>query len=556
MPSPSPLALTVTVNTSGLPSAQVAVTFANVPNPFYFSASDFTTHGIVSVDAPVYNATQGTFTVHFQTPSSLKPAVYTDTVTLLLCSDPQCKVVIANQPLTVNYTVTAAMGASAPRVTLDSTTLGYQVLYIEQYPVTVTPDPTAFTFSNFAVTPFVKLSAPTTGGIDTLAFSMTDATHGGITFTFANPSTLAHNTYTTPVNVTVCLDPNCVNPVAGGSFALTVQYVIGSTVTIGGANGYTMSVFPVPAVALAGNAAQSLIYASITSSASSNASTIEALDPSSGTGTFSSALLGGRTVLALSDDGQYLYVPSGSGVEQVLTSTLTPDLSIAVTAGSEVAAIAVAPGKPQTIAVGGYGFLQVFDGAIARPNSLLLGPTTGVFSLQWGSTDSDLYGGYGGGGGPISECNFAVDAGGVSGPGTCIHADLDALNFANGEGYAFGGAIYDPTNWTVVGQLSDPHSTVNSVLPDATVGKAFTFAVPTNGVGCEIETFDLATLAPIAIARLPTVNWFAVNGQCSYASVYSNNNVVRWGANGIALATGTSGPLGYVITISGPFVGP
>lgn len=183
--SPSPVTATASVT---------AAAFANAPSTVYFMASDFSTSGINSVSAPVYNSTQGSFIVTFKSPSGLKPATYTDTDTLLLCSDPQCHSVLAKDPLTISYTVTATTGGSAPHVTLDSTTLTYQALSIDQYAVAVTSDPTAFTFANFPGSPYVQLSAPTTAGIDNMNFVMTDATHGGIAFTFRTPTLLAPGT--------------------------------------------------------------------------------------------------------------------------------------------------------------------------------------------------------------------------------------------------------------------------------------------------------------------------------------------------------------------------
>jgi hypothetical protein len=65
-----------------------------------------------------------------------------------------------------------------PTVTLDSSSIDYPALYVENYPITVTPHPTAFTFANFVSSPNVRLSAPTTGGVNSLSFTMADASHG------------------------------------------------------------------------------------------------------------------------------------------------------------------------------------------------------------------------------------------------------------------------------------------------------------------------------------------------------------------------------------------
>ncbi len=492
--SPSTVNVTAAVN-APVPTANVSVTFTGAPATVYFMASDYTTNGISSVSTPVYMAKSGSFTVTFKYPSGLKPATYTDTDTLLLCSDPQCQTVLAKFPLSVKYTVTAA--SSAPQVTLDSASLNIQALSIDQDEVPATPDPSQFTFTNFTTPPYVKLSAPTTGGISSLNFVMSDATHGGIAFVMQTPAALGAGTYTTTIKATVCLDSTCVNQIGG--YAITLTYKVGNTVTVVGANGYTMTYFPAPAQAIVWKCGSGTpIYISVYTSAPSHPGTIEALNPLTGTTTFSTQPLGGTDVLALSGDGQYLYTGKG---EQVLTSTLTAGLSISVVPGSAIESIAVAPGEPQTIAVGGFSFVQIFDGAVARPNALIFNATSGVFDLQWGSTDSVLYGGYFNGA-QFPECNFTVDASGVSGPGTCINADLDGFYFANGLGYGPGGLVVNATTWATVTTLSAPNMTLGYfVFPDTSTGKAFAAATNTNNEQCTIQSLRFNLERPNWVKR-------------------------------------------------------
>jgi hypothetical protein len=544
--SPSPVNVTAAVNASA-PTAKVSVTFTGAPATVYFMVSDFTAKGISSVSTPVYTATSGSFTVSFKSPSGLKPATYTDTDTLLLCSDPQCQTVLAKFPLTVKYTVTAA--SSAPQVTLDSTSLTYQALAIDNSIITTAPDPSAFTFTNFNFPPIVHLSAPTTGGINGLVFTMSDATHGGITFTFRPPAQLGAGTYNTSIDVTVCLDSTCVNPVAGGNFTLTLHYVIGNTATVGGVNGYTITLFPLSATGIAGTSAQNLIYISIPSQATSNPSTIEALNPLTGAATFSAQPIGGPS-LTISDDGKYLYVRSVSGVEQVLASNLTASLAIPVTAPA-VFSIAVEPGNSQTIAIGGAlangsAFIQIFDGAVARPNEYIDGAYQYFDFLVWGNS-SVLYGSYYPYmlAGPWGECSFPVDANGVYALTSC-GGDTEGgngYNFANSLAYGDGQILDPATHWTLVSRLSEPNLTFSGVvLPDTTLGKIFAFATnSTIATGCSIQSFNLTSLTPIANIHFPSDS----AGNCLAS------NLLRWGPNGLAALAGVG-----VIVIRGAFVGP
>ena len=558
--APAPLTVTTSTNSTA-PSATVNVTFANAPSTVYFSSSDFTTHAIASISPPTYNATQGSFIVTFLAPNGLKPATYTDTVTLLLCSDPQCKVVVATNPLTVNYTVTAPSGTGAPQVTLDSTSLTYEALYVDGSVTPVTPDPTALAFSNFAMTPHVSLSAPTTGGINAMSFAMSDATHGGITFSFAAPNSLAKQTYTTTVNMTVCLDANCVNPVAGANYMLTVQYVVGNSVTVTGANGYTMSIYPVPAVNISGNANQKLIFASIASTAIQNANSVVVVDPTTGQSPFAPlASTAPPNALALSADGQYLYVAIGSSVEQVQTSTFTVAQTItqSIAPNSPVQTIAVEPGQPQTIAVGG-SFLEIFDGAVARPNSILygggIGAPIGVAGLQWVGSPPVLYGLQSPSAFAPNECIFPIEAMGVTlAAQSCDGGGFQMTFGANGLGYSIG-TVWDPTTWTLVQTWPLPNIHLSSLLPDVGLNKLFGYATSSATLsGCWIQSYSLSSLAAIFSVSLPRLFTGSPNpnGECNYG----NSPIVRWGANGIAIMTGVSAGTGYIIAISGAFVGP
>jgi hypothetical protein len=325
-----------------------------------------------------------------------------------------------------------------------------------------------------------------------------------------------------------------------------VNYLIGNTVTVAGTHGYTMTAIAIPhAVALVGNAQQNVVYTSISSTAASNASEIEALNLLTGTSTFSAQPLGGWGTLALSDDGQYLYTSSGAGVQQVQTSNLTVSLSIAAPG---IDSIAVAPGEPQTIAVTGTEApLQIFDKAVARPNSLAPGATENYGDLHWG-TDTNLYTDYFIGAGPTNSCNVPVDASGVSKLGTCDYTDNgQGYNYANGLGYGPGGTVVDTTtNWNAVGTLTAPNASIPwPPLPDTILGRVFAIGTTTSLTSCVLLSFNLTTLAPIASLHLP-----ADSGGSCLAGI-GKSSTVRWGTNGLALLASD-----YLIVISGTFVAP
>jgi hypothetical protein len=443
-----------------------------------------------------------------------------------------------------------------PTVTLDSASasLAYQSLYVENSAITVTPAPTAFTFANFPATPNVKLSAPTTGGINSLSFTMADASHGGITFTLRPPNMLSQATYDTPITVNVYADST--GDILVDTFNVTLHYTITNSYTVSGPNGYTIRALPMTTNGLAGNAKQNVIYANVLTDPATQAYSVEALDPTTGAVLYPpisvvpiNAQSDRVASLALSDDSQYLYVGAAGNVERFKASGMTLDLTLPTTGSL---GMAVAPGLPQTVAVAGDNGFQIVDNAVARPNSVPVPMQPlgyGSFGyLQWGS-QSTVYASvnFGGGIGQlVATCAFAVDSAGVTAnfaaPSTCAPSETSAsfqpMAFADGLGYS-GGQIVDPTTWTVVGTYPG-----GLVTPDATLGTGFAFG------GCSIQSFNLKTGAAIASVQLPNVNG------CGYGRTILQNALIRFGANGIAIGTGVNFTPGYIIVITGAFVAP
>jgi hypothetical protein len=470
----------------------------------------------------------------------------------------------------------SAPSSPQPTVTLSSTDLTQQVLYVENQPLTVTPAPTAFTFTNFVNPPNVKLSAGTPGGINSLSFTMADASHGGITLTLRAPSSLAQATYDTPITVKVYADST--GDILVDTFTVTLHYTVTNSYTVSGANGYTITALPVTAAGLAGNSKQNVIYAAVLADPATNAYSVEALDPSTGASLY--APVPGVTpgVLALSDDGQFLYANVKGVVERLQASSLALNLTLP-TDGAD--GLAVVPGLPHTVAVASSTALKIFDDAVARANSVPVpsncGPSAGLNGsysyIQWGS-QSALYATVSPGNcllGPAELCPFAVDGSGVTANGSCAGAEPSAMTFADGLGYAPGGQIFNPAGWTVVRTLSVPQSPspLGVVAPDTTLGVAFAFASSNlfinSSASCSIQSFNLGTGTPIASVRLPNIS-DPYNGDCLYYGVqfYNNNgapnsvnSLVRFGTNGIALSTDPNHVMpGYIIVITGAFVAP
>ena len=65
-------------------------------------------------------------------------------------------------------------------------------------------------------------------------------TQGTLSIGLQPGNQMGSGTYTGTISVTACLDATCANPVQGSPFQIAVTYNVGSSITVGGANGYTV----------------------------------------------------------------------------------------------------------------------------------------------------------------------------------------------------------------------------------------------------------------------------------------------------------------------------
>lgn len=447
-------------------------------------------------------------------------------------------------PAQTNSTPNSIASGPSPSVMLDSSSQSYSALYIQSAPgLNLNLDPAAFTFTNFPDTPTVQVTALAGGPIGAPGFVMQDATHGGLTFTFDPPSSVARGTYSVPFSVLVCVDSGCGRKVQ--TFTVTVHYTVTDHLSVDGDNGYTMAAFPLAATVIAANPSVSKVVALVPPTGPATNNSVESIDPTTGAVTAAPLVLSEspNNVLALSDDGQYAYVNGPTRVQQIQTATLAAGLSVPSPDGTNTS-IAVQPAHPQTFAIGHSG-LQMFDGAQPRPNTV----STGYLyeSLAWTSDPGriafNLKGNL-----QSSECTYAVDASGfdTTAPTPCtnapnIFAKADQhFVFAGGYGYEARGAVLRESDWTFVATLPvTAPATLSGVLPDPQTGHAFAFV--TSDSTCELQSFALATNTGIASIRLPIV----ASGNCGYS------NLVRWGTDGLAFLTKTD-----LVVVTGKFVAP
>lgn len=282
---------------------------------------------------------------------------------------------------------------------------------------------------------------------------------------------------------------------------------------------------------LAADPVRPLVYASaMVNDETHYPNSIVALDP--GTGQVSWSLALGKPIIAIavSDDGQYLYVSymGDLTMTRVALATHTVDATFDIGSGSggpyEGVAMAVMPGHPHSVAVARAGYLSgpgvatdfaIYDDGVPRANRLTgsAAPPQFIFA-----PDGSIYGITQNG---VVE-DIVVDASGVTVRSSASRSVLNEnFQIIGTRVYSSLGALYDP----VTGMKTPvPAFTPSGAMTSSADGR-FLYAV--GGSGPYLRAFDVMQDAPAGSVQL-TGNWAL--------AFYSP--VVRWGADGIAYAVG------------------
>jgi hypothetical protein len=220
----------------------------------------------------------------------------------------------------------------------------------------------------------------------------------------APPFAAFNNVVTIPTNALAQVGTitfSLTNPGPGGGTSNTV------TMHVIAGNNYLRSV-NLKANALVWNQKQQVIYAAVAANSATNGSSITAIDPATGNIVVSQPMPAEPSLLAISDDQQYLYV--GMTSTAVIARLKLPDLSTDIqwTVGPAPApnylyslyAMQTAPGASHTLAVtqetpaqGGSAELAIYDDGVMRPNtdSGTIQPIGYVNVFTWGADASTIY---------------------------------------------------------------------------------------------------------------------------------------------------------------------
>lgn len=230
------------------------------------------------------------------------------------------------------------------------------------------------------------------------------------------------------------------------------------------------------------------------------------------------------TRLALTDDGQYLYVglDAGRRVGRVATSTgaLEQNFSLGTNGSTPFVLVDFAPmpGASPTLAVtkqaGGSRSLQILDDGVLRPGMQL---ATTINHLEFGDNPGTLYG--------TGVRQFLIGPTNLTELGTAVSAVAnDNVEYAAGHFYTTGGKCVEAASRVVVGSYSGLGAGT-LVEPDAAHGRVYFLT----RLGVATGTWQVRAYEPATGTFLGNTTVSNVLG--------SPTNFVRWGADGLAFCT-------------------
>ena len=292
---------------------------------------------------------------------------------------------------------------------------------------------------------------------------------------------------------------------------------------------------PFDANALVADPVRPLVYASAGLEEQTYPHSIVAIDPVAGAVVWTISLPKDIGSIAISDDGQYLYVGERGAPTIVRVALATHMIDMTVTlpiSSNQPSALAVLPGHAHTFAVVRActcspvtGELAVYDDSVPRPDTVTNGPA--VFAALDSTT---FYGVEPMGGGIFT---YSIGPAGVTGavrvvttvPGS--YTFFGSRVYAAGDGGSFG--VYD-----VIARTSRTYASVGrvGVLIPSTDGTLF------YGIDAE-QQLQQSYLRAIDATTGAELGAVAVSSGAS-----GNENMVRWGTDGIVFAG--SGEVVYV----------
>jgi hypothetical protein len=480
--------ITAPITQAETPTAQLNFTLSDPPDEYYLVAR-YTTTGIASLDQNLPDLQHPGFYVTMKPAYSLHPGVYNDTIRVRLCKDSECNDALSSeQSFPVTYTVSEPTGAEAPQVHVSTNAIAFNQPLNGSSTLFPRPPPVEVTYVNFPAFPTATISV-THLGLDSATYVPTgDGSTGHIDIYLSVPSLTGPGVFHDTITLNACLDTECNNAMTPQ--VIDIEYTV--TNTVDGPQGYRINSYAINARDLIYDATHDKLIVAVNADAGDHPSTLATLNPLTGElSEYVSLAAEEPNILALSDDGQFLYVGfAHTNIVQRLTlPDLTSDITISLpdylpSSPSSTLALKVAPGAPHTIAVAikddsgnPYGML-VYDDATPRPQTFGLGgnqsPAYRPAYLEWGADATTLYA-------CASSINYigapmlelAVDAMGLTLTGEPLMTAGTPMHFLNGLVYEDYGAIFDPATHALAAQTIGTVDENRAMALDAANNKVF-----------------------------------------------------------------------------------
>ncbi|MBD0373555.1 MAG: hypothetical protein ICV60_22165, partial [Pyrinomonadaceae bacterium] len=278
-----------------------------------------------------------------------------------------------------------------------------------------------------------------------------------------------------------------------------------------------------------------MIYASIPSFAVSIGNTITQVNPRTGLLGSSTPIGDEPSKLAITDNGQYIYVGLNGatrGVRRFDVASGTAGLQFQLGGGDcgpqyTAFDMEVLPGSTDSVAVSrlrgcspSFGGTVIYDNGVRRTNAMP--EHTGPYNIAFSSSASTLYGT-----GDDTFYKMAVDSSGIKLSSKRSSFAFGDIKFDNGLLYSPDGRVVDPEAGTVIGTYSFNSNGSGDigflVAPDSSAGRVYFIT----GNPLKLRVFDQQTFIELGVIPLP-----AASGNVS--------SLIRWGANGLAFRTSTN----------------
>ena len=327
------------------------------------------------------------------------------------------------------------------------------------------------------------------------------------------------------------------NPAPGGGLSNPLMFSITASTSFG-----------LPTNDIIYDPASQRIYASVPGSGGVMANSIAVINPMTGAVETSVPIGSEPNKLAISDNGQFLYVglDGDEAVRRLEIATLTPGLqfTLGTAFGNFMLAedIEVLPGNPEAVAISRrrqgvsprHGGVAIYDNGVQR--TTVTPDHTGSNVIEFSASASTLYG-YNNETTEFGFRRMAVDASGVSiidvTPDLFSGFGVD-IEFGGGLIFSTTGRVVDPTVPALVGTFLEI-SFGSLVEPDVTAGQVYFLVPGPNSTTKTLKVFDLAAFTLVGSIDIPDVSG-------------TPGSLIRWGANGLAFRT--SGGQIFLISIS------